>query len=274
MTAQLEWFACDGVRLPYVAQGDVRQRPMVVLPGLSDGLAPLSERRAREALPLRPRALAGRRLLIVSYRHPVEPGVTTADLAEDVAAFIRGTCDGAPVIVTGHSMGGMVAQHLAARHPGLVERLVLSATVPSADEQLRRIIGGWDELITAGRWRAFYRAAIDTSFTGSEALRRKVMLRLGSAPAMDHLLDRHVALSQACREHDARPVLGDIAAPLLLLAGEHDPIAPPRRAEELADAVGGARLEVLEGVSHGFPEQLRRRYVGLVRAFLDGDDDA
>src|SRR5580658_1702432 len=43
---------------------------------------------------------------------PSEPGYTTADLANDVAEWLR-TIDRAPANVVGHSLGGLVAQELA-----------------------------------------------------------------------------------------------------------------------------------------------------------------
>lgn len=261
----------DGARLTWIELGDPAGDPMVLVPGLSDGLAPLWDERARAALPPVPRELRRYRVLMVSHRTPVEHGTTTADLAGDLAAFLDSETD-APAIVSGHSMGAMVAMHLAAARPELVRRLVLSAGVPHADGQLREVIDAWDELIRAGRWRAFYREAIRTSFTGSDRRRRLVFLRLGSAPALDEHVDRHLALSEACRTHDATPALKDITAPTLVLAGGADPLTRPDRAEELADAIPGARLLVLPGFAHGFPEQAGKRYVRTVAGFLGEPD--
>lgn len=265
---QLRWFGVAGGRVPYLEFGDPAAPPVVVLPGLSDGLAPLSEARARAALPPPPRELRPFRTFVLSHRHPLPPGVTTADLAADAHAFCRDVV-GTATTVTGHSMGAMVAQHLAGRWPETVSRLVLSATVPSADAALRARIARWEDLITAGRWRAFYDDALRVSFTGSDLLRRRLALRLTGAPALDDLVHRHLALSHACRTHDAGGVLGRVTAPTLVLAGAEDPLARPERATELARAIPGARLVILPGLAHGFPEQARRRYVRHLVRFLD-----
>lgn len=266
--ADVRWFDLGGAALPFVELGDPCGAPIVLIPGLSDGLGPVSDPKALRAVPPLPARLGRHRVLLVSHRHPAPPRVTTRDLATDAGRFIDDVVGG-PAVVSAHSMGAMVAQHLAASRPDLVTALTLSATVASADADLRRVIQRWDDHITSGRWRAFYRDALEVSFTGSDLLRRQLALRLLGAPARDALVDRHLALSYACRTHDATAVLADIACPTLVLAGDRDPLARPERARELAAAVPDAELNVLEGYGHGFPEQARGRYVELVAPFLD-----
>jgi pimeloyl-ACP methyl ester carboxylesterase len=267
--SQLRWFATDDAALPYLELGHPTGPPVVVLPGLSDGLAPVSAAHARAALPPPPRELSGYRTFVVSHRHPLTAEATTEELAADVHAFCRAVV-GRPATVTGHSMGAMVAQHLAAAWPDDVARLALSATVASADRVLRARVAGWDDLLRAGRWRAFYDDALRVSFTGSDLLRRRLALRLTAAPAPVELVERHLALSHATRTHDATAGLGGVRAPTLVLAGAEDPLTRPERARELAALIPGATTCVLPGLAHGFPEQARRRYVRQLVRFLDG----
>lgn len=258
----------DGATMSYLEFGTPTGPPVVVLPGLSDGLAPVTEPRARAAMPPPPRELRAFRVLVVSHRDPLPAGVSTRDLADDVRRFVAGVVGG-PVTLAGHSMGAMVAQHVAAEDPATVRRLTLSATVPSADDVLRRRLQRWESLLREGRWARFYDDALAVSYTGSDLLRRRLALRLLGAPALPHLVDRHAALSAACCAHDATASLPDVAAPTLVLAGEEDPLTRVGRARELAAAVPGARLVVLPGLAHGFPEQARRRYVRHLVRFLD-----
>ena len=259
--------------VPYIELGDPAGPTVVALSGLSDGLAPVTDDRARRALPELPRPLQAFRLVVVSYRSPLPPELTTATLAVDVAETIETICQ-PPVAVTGHSMGGMVAQHLAASRPDLVSRVVLSATSATAGDHLREVVNRWDRFVTAGRWRAFYRDAIDTSYTGPERWKRRLLLRLGDAPDASDRVQRHLALSSACRTHDASGALARISCPALVLAGELDPVVPVAESRRLADALPQAGFELFAGMAHGFPEQGWRRYVARLSGFVAGERTA
>jgi pimeloyl-ACP methyl ester carboxylesterase len=258
----------DGAELHFVPFGGGSGPLAVVIPGLSDGLVPLSEPDGRAAASRPPAAFRDHRVVVVSHRHPVPDGWSTEDMAGDVAAFLDEVAGRA--LVVGHSLGGMVAQHLAAARPDLVARLVLSSTLPCADDALQDRLERWDMLLRQSRWRQFYRAAVDDSFVGvGRLLRRLRLARVPPPPRPDNLVGRHLALSAACRTHDARRVLGRIDAPPLVMAGSDDPVTRPQGAEELAGSVSGARLVVFAGAGHALPEQRRRAYIRTVRAFVD-----
>lgn len=265
---ELRWYERDGWRLAWTTAGPAHATPVVAVPGLTDGLGPLWLEQVRRGFADEPpRVLKGFRVLLLSHRRPVPDTVTTETLAADLARFLTDVVDG-PVDVTGHSMGGMVAQHLASERPDLVRRLVLSATVGAADAGVRGVIERWERLLRERRWRAFSRDAIDVSFTGGARLRRRTTLRMSPTPDLEDRLARHLALSHACRTHDARAALPRITAPTLVIAGERDPIGTPPHARRLAAAIPDARLEVLGRVAHGFPEQAPRRYARLLADFL------
>lgn len=264
-----EWFTLrSGARMPFMVFGSDDERTVVALPGLSDGLLPLSEPHARQALKIL--ADLPFQLVLLSYAHPLGEGITTRQLSRDAAEFLRSRRS-RPVAVLGHSMGGMVAQHLAAEHPDLVSRLVLTATLAAPEPSFVAHLERWDRLVVNEEWRAFSREAITTSYTGSEVLRRRIALRvLGPHPA-PHLASRHHALTQACLSHDSRAVLTDIQAPTLVLAGAEDPVVAPAAALRLAEEIPAAKFEVFEHASHGFPEQFPHRTFGAVAGHLGLD---
>ena len=67
---------------------------------------------------------------------------------------------------------------------------------------------------------------------------------------------------------DRRADLASIAVPTLLIAGEEDTNAPLKTMTRMAEAIPGARLEVLSGIGHLAPLECPDRYADIVRRFL------
>lgn len=248
--------------------GAATGRPVVLVPGLSDGLAPVDDPAARALYVTVPLPLHRMRGLVVSFRDPVRPGITTRDLAADLAEVLRHQLDG-PAVIVAHSLGGMVAQHLAAAAPELVAGLVLTACPDRADDRLREVLARWDAWLAAGDHARFRYDAIVSSATGAA---RRTHLQLDAAatvaPPTPARLARHLALSAACAGHDATPVLAGIDARALVLAGGRDEVVTPERSRALAHALANARIEEFTDLGHGFPEQARGPFQARIARFL------
>lgn len=160
-----------------------------------------------------------------------------------------------PVQVVGWSLGGLVAQHWAARHPDTVRSLSLVATSP--------------RFVRSADWpHAQPREAIETvghnlatDFEGT--LRRFLALQTLGAPharqtleAMQSLLFAHgrpqglMPALQALLEADARAVAPEIACPTGLFFGARDVITPAGAARWLAHTLPDARLHLFAQASH------------------------
>lgn len=269
---ELQRHDLTGAYLPWVVLGSRTTPVVVTIPGLSDGLQPLSEPGARTLLSEAAGRAVGARVLAVSHRHPVDAATTTATLAADVARFIDEEV-GHPVVVSGHSMGGMVAQHLAASRPDLVTHLVMTATLARPDTGFRAVLARWQDLVERGRWRAFYADANACSYTGSELLRRRLLLRVTRPAASPHLVDRHVAMTRIALAHDAAEVLGRISCPTLVVAGSRDPVVSLAASRAVADGIPRAAFAVLDGLAHGFAEQAPGSMTDLIAEHLGLDLD-
>jgi 3-oxoadipate enol-lactonase len=263
------WVEVGQLRFPVLEMGARGGSPAVLVPGLTDGLMPVSSPATRELLGDAPLPMDRFHCLMISHRHPAEAPLTTQQLAHDAAALLEQLLD-RPAWLFAHSMGAMVAQHLAVDRPDLVAGMSLSASLARADDAFRRVLARWEVLVGARRWRDFALDALTTSYTGSELLRRRIALRVTDVPTYDDdLVDRHRALTTACATHDASDRLGRIRCPTLVMAGSRDEVCPPHHAEELADGVPGAQLEIFDGLGHGFPEQAPERFARRVLRFIE-----
>jgi 3-oxoadipate enol-lactonase len=174
---------------------------------------------------------------------------TMAELAEDAAALIR-EVGGGPVVFIGLSMGGMVAQELALRHPELVKALVIANSCAGYDEAGR---AGWTArvaLVQAQGMGAVAEMAMPRWFgDGFRAAQPATVDRWRRRVAGTHP-GGYVGTCEALRGMDTVARLPQIAVPTLVIAGELDPGTPVAMSDTLARGIPGAELAVLDGASH------------------------
>ncbi len=228
-------------------------RTLVLLPGLGDGLKNVRGM----ALPLAwlYRAFARDfRVLVLSRKEPALPGSTTRDMAADVAAAL-GVLGVEQASVVGVSMGGMIAQHLAADYPGLVEKLVLAVTCPGPTPLMSENIARWMDLARRGDHVGLM---VDN---GRQIYSDAYLRRLGWAfPVAGRLskprsYEKFLILAAACAGHDAADGLARIAAPTLIVGGQLDKTLGPEGSYALHRAIGGSRLKIYPHLGHSAYEE-------------------
>lgn len=135
------------------------------------------------------------------------------------------------VTLIGHSMGCQVVVETLAREPGVASSAVLiGPVVNAAERRLRTLL-----------WRFTQSVARETPYSVLPSLLAWIrsgprMLIDSIPPMMDYPLEDHI---------------GDVHAPLLLVAGAKDRMAPRYWLEQLRDRAGGpARVEVVDDASH------------------------
>jgi 3-oxoadipate enol-lactonase len=150
--------------------------------------------------------------------------------------------------VLGISFGGMVAEELALLAPERVERLVLVVT--SGGGSLGSSFPLHETYALEPQERVERMVHLLDTRTGESAelatALRAFLTAAGDAPPSPGLLRQ----LEARRGHDVSSRIGALAMPCLIVAGRYDGLAPPDRSTRLAEAIPGARVEILDG-GHG-----------------------
>jgi 3-oxoadipate enol-lactonase len=186
-------------------------------------------------------------------RSPVTPGpYSIAELAADVHELHQ-ALGLPPCIAIGSSMGGAICQEWAFRYPADVSGLVLSNTWARSDPFLRVLFEHWIQLAGSGATAGLLDSLLLFSFSADYlAAHPEQVAEFRAAPPPD--LDGFRAAAAACLGHDVLARLGDLTQPALVLAGRLDILTRENLSAEIARAVPGAELEVLEAGHMTFQE--------------------
>ena len=195
--------------------------------------------------------------------------LSVATMADDAAAILR-ALDVPAAHVAGFSMGGMIAQELALRHPELVRSLVLVSTYSRPDALLRSQLEFWRWLAEAApSERAFFKAFFTWVYTPRAHADGTVDQLVAEALAFPHQqsVEAFQAQVDACLAHDTADRLSRIAAPTLVLAGEFDIVVPPRFSRSVAAGIPNARFERMPGEAHQPFQEAPDKFNARVDAF-------
>ena len=189
----------------------------------------------------------------------VEAPYLLGDMADDAAGLLDALeIDAAHVV--GASMGGMIAQTVAIRHPRRVRSLVsiMSSTgnpeLPPAEP---------DAMAVLMRERASTREdAIEQSVSAQKVLSGRgfpfdeARIRERASRAYDrsfHPAGLARQLTAIVASGNRKPELAGVRAPTLVIHGDADPLVPLAGAHDTVDAIPGAELLVIEGMGHDLP---------------------
>ena len=221
---------------------------------------------------------------VIAYDHrgigrsaPWRTPFTIADLADDALALLD-HLDLERAHVLGISMGGMVAQELALRHPGRVDTLALGCTycggeqaalaTPEILAMFRQAWGGGGPAPGPGGAPAPPPSGEGLLGTFAAHLSSGTLARM--ALAVPAPLAVILLQLQAVGGHDTSARLPGLAVPTLVLHGTRDPVLPAANGELIARLVPAARLELLDGAGHLFWLEQPVRTAALLREHAQG----
>ena len=200
-----------------------------------------------------------------------------ADLADDVAALLDGLHLERPAVICGVSMGGYVAQHVAARHPDHVAALVLVDTKLEADTPEARAarvdlagkVGRLGQSILADamipRLLAVPRSDADPAVVARHAENRALLQALVERQPVATI---QAALAALGDRPDMTDAMRHVAVPTLLVVGAEDQITPPACLEAAEAIIPRAKLLIVPAAGHLVPLEAPEVFNRAIVEFL------
>jgi len=277
----------NGINLEYETFGDKGAPPIVLIMGLGGQLLLWPEEfchalaagghyvvrfdnrdvglSSKLEQPRRPRLMRAALASMVGL--PVKAPYTLDDMAHDTVGLLDALALPRAHLV-GVSMGGMIAQIVAAKHAGRVDTLTLIMTTsgnprlpgPRLELRLRLVRPpvGHDRETLVRHSMETWRLIGSPAYPPDEpTLRAKVERSLDRSSYRHGLARQTLAIIAS---GSRVPLLKRIEAPTLILHGADDPLVPVAAAHDLAHHIPGARIEVVPGMGHDLPPALLPRF--------------
>ncbi|MGY2893448.1 alpha/beta fold hydrolase [Deinococcus sp. UYEF24] len=219
-----------------------------------------------------------------SDRNAPEDTWTLEQMAADVGAVAR-ALGAAKYAVFGHSYGAFVALQQAISEPGAAAASIVCCGVPSSRylddipakletfeplalrEQVRASWASEASVTTEADFARIMDEQLPWHFGNPEDPRIPEYARRSAGRYAPDVLRKFSAAGYGGIEAEAS--LGQVAVPMLVLAGRHDRTCPPEASQATAAGVPGARLHIFEESGHmPFVEQ-PDEFLNVVREFLD-----
>lgn len=202
-------------------------------------------------------------------RSDIVPGpCSIEDMADDAAALIAAQLDG-PVHFVGISMGGMVAQQIAVRHPHLVTSIVVANSSNWYDDTARGMWRARIETVLNLGIGAIADGAMQRWFTPEFRQDRNGAGRVAALRAVLEATDpkAYAAACDAVARIDFRSTNPLVACPALVVAGVRDEATPIAMSEAICQAISGAELATIDA-AHLSAVEKPAEFAVLVAGFI------
>ena len=190
-----------------------------------------------------------------------------ADLSGQLAGLLEQHRTGR-VHLAGISLGGLIAQHFAAMHPKLVDRLILIDTTPRYTDEMRSM---WAERAASARQAgpaSLIEGLLKIWFTPAAIARNGADVQYVRSTIGKCSGEGYALACEALAAADLRGLSAQIKAPTLVVCGDDDIPSFLDAARRLSSMIGGAKLSWIPEARHASVLEQPDAGVRLIREFL------
>jgi 3-oxoadipate enol-lactonase len=171
------------------------------------------------------------------------------------------------VHVVAHSMGTIIATHLAASEPAAVASLALFGPLLAPPEPARAAVRARAAHAREGDMQPIADALLRTSVSAETRARRPAAVAFVRESLMRQDPEGYARTCDALAEMSPADT-SRIDCPTLLVTGDEDVVAPPQAVRMLGERIAGSRLEVLRGCGHWPLVEKPEECTDLLKRFL------
>ncbi|MBO4913938.1 MAG: alpha/beta hydrolase [Oscillospiraceae bacterium] len=247
----------DNTEMYYASFGS-GDKKLVVLPGLSDGLATVKGKARMLSMPYS-KYLGDYTVYMFSRKNDMPEGYSIKDMADDQVRAMKSIgIDRAYLL--GVSQGGMIAQCIAAYYPETVSKLILAVTAPGVNAVVEKAVSGWIGMAEKGEHTALMVDTAERMYSEGYLRKYRRVFPLLAKFTKPSSYDRFLKNTRAILNFDLRGELSKISCPTLIIAGSDDRTVGNDAASELNAGISRSELLVYKGLGHGAFEEAKDFY--------------
>ena len=234
------------------------EKILVVLPGLSDGLATVKGKGRFLVSPYK-KYLKDYTIYIFSRKNNMKEGYSIRQMADDQVIAMR-NLGIKKANICGVSQGGMIAQYIAIDHPDVVEKLILGVTAPSCNDIVKDAVSSWIEMAKNKNHKELMIDTARRMYSNKYLEKNRKLFPILAFFTKPKSYNRFFINANAILSFNAKYKLDMIKSKTLIIAGEDDKTVGNYAKNELNMGIKNSELFVYDGLGHGAFEEAKDFY--------------
>ena len=181
----------------------------------------------------------------------------------------------------GHSMGGVVLQELAVRHPERFKSLTLISSFACIDTPLEEVLTNLKDILIEEGYKAFFDECLKVANSPEFIRKNRVLFskirdensRICSVSSIVDTINACLDIKLCCDvnlvDSIKEDTIKDIRIPTLVIAGDEDVFTPTHHGLKIHESIPNSRMEIIEGGCHNLLVEKPVEICSVIKRFLD-----